>query len=145
MNTDIWDEGKVETVAKVLGTVDQLIIDSSIMEEMKTYHQNLAAAFEDYKEAYDKVHHHWMLRVYKWTGIPGNVITLLSSLMEKWKTRLEIWKDRKKVPVYGLLSNVVFSKVTAIHALVFVFLKSQYVNYSKNAKDTVWDIQERET
>ena len=37
-----------------------------------------------------------MLRVYKWTGIPDNVITLLSSLMRKWKTRLEIWKDGEK-------------------------------------------------
>ena len=38
-----------------------------------------------------------MLRVYKWTGILDNVLTLLSSLTTKWKTRLEIWKDRKKI------------------------------------------------
>ena len=80
----------------VLGTVDQLVIDKSIMEEMKTYYRNLAAAFDDYKKAYDKVHHDWMLGVYKWIGIPDNVITLLSSIMRKWKTRLDIWKDRKK-------------------------------------------------
>ena len=43
-----------------------------------------------------KVHHDWMLRVYKQIGIPANVITLLSSLMRKWKTRLEIWKDGRK-------------------------------------------------
>ena len=47
----------------------------------------------DYKKAYDKVHHDWMLRVYTWIGIPGNVIAGLSELMRKWKTRLEIWKD----------------------------------------------------
>ena len=29
-------------------------------------------------------------------GIPGNVITLLSLLMRKWKTKLEIWRDEKK-------------------------------------------------
>ena len=28
--------------------------------------------------------------------IPHNVITLFSSIMTKWKTRLEIWKDEKK-------------------------------------------------
>ena len=131
-------------VVGVLGTVDQLIIDRSIMEEVKTYHRNLAVAFYDYKKAYDKVHHDWMLRVYKWIGIPDNVITLLSSIMRKWKTRLEIWKDGKKVSVDELILCVVSSKVTAIRPLVFVYLKSKYVNYSKNPKDIVWDNQERE-
>ena len=79
-----------------MGTVDQLIIDKSIKEEVKTYHQNLAVAFYDYKKAYYKVHHDWMLRVYKWIEISDNEITLLSSMMRKWKTRLEIQKDGKK-------------------------------------------------
>ena len=59
-----------------MGTVNQLIIDRSIMEEMVTRHRNLAVAFYDYKKTYDKVHHDWMLRVYKWIGILDNVITL---------------------------------------------------------------------
>ena len=80
-----------------MGTVDQLIIDKSIKEEVKAYHQNLAIAFYDYKKAYDNVHHDWMLRVYKWIEISDNEITLLSSMMRKWKTRLEIQKDGKKV------------------------------------------------
>ena len=44
------------------------------MEEVKQYHRNLAVAFYDYKKVYDKVHHDWMLRVYKWIGIPDEVI-----------------------------------------------------------------------
>ena len=79
-----------------MGTVDQLIIDKFIMEEMKTYQRILAVAFYDYKKAYDKVHHDWMLRVYKWIGILDNVITLLSSIMRKWKITLGIWKDGEK-------------------------------------------------
>ena len=96
MENDIWDEGLLRAVAGVLGTVDQLITDRSIMEKVKTYHQNLAVAFYDYKNAFEKVHHEWMLGVYMWTEIPGSVITLHSSVMRKWKTRLEIWKDGKK-------------------------------------------------
>ena len=45
---DIWDQGQLGDVVGVLGTVDQLIIDRSIMEEVKTYHRNLAVAFFDY-------------------------------------------------------------------------------------------------
>ena len=37
-----------------------------------------------------------MLRVYKWIAIPRNVVTLLSSLMRIWKTRLQILKDGGK-------------------------------------------------
>ena len=57
MENDIWDEGQLGAVAGVLGTVDQLITVRSIMEEVKTYRQNLAVAFYDYKKAYDNIHH----------------------------------------------------------------------------------------
>ena len=64
MENDIWDEGQLGAVVGVLRTVDQLIIDKSIMEEVKTYHRNLTVTFYDYMRAYNKVHHDWMLRVY---------------------------------------------------------------------------------
>ena len=58
------------------------------MEEVKTQHRNLDLAFCNYKKAYDKVHHDWILRV--WIGLPANVISLLRQAMRYWKTRLEI-------------------------------------------------------
>ena len=64
---------------------------------MKQYHRQLAVAFYDYKKAYDKIHHDWMLRVYKWIGIPDEVIKLISKLMELWKSRLEIWSKGEKM------------------------------------------------
>ena len=47
----------------------------------------------------------------------------------------------EKVSVDGLILRVVSSKVIAICLLVFVYLKSQYINYSKNPKDTIWSNQ----
>ena len=38
-----------------------------------------------------------MLRVYRWIGIPDEVIKLISNLMELWKTRLEIWSKGEKI------------------------------------------------
>ena len=93
---NIWDEGQLGGVEGVLGTVDQLLIDTCIMKEVKERHRNLAAAYYDYKKAYDKVDHDWMLRVYSWMRIPVNVISLLRELMKKWKTRLEIRSNGKK-------------------------------------------------
>ena len=63
---EIWDEGQLGAIEDVLGTVDQLIIGRCIMEEVKQ-------AFYDYKKAYDKVHHDWMIRVYEWMKIIANI------------------------------------------------------------------------
>ena len=97
IENEIWGEGQLGAVEGVLGTVDQLIIDRCIMDEVKQYHRNLAVAFYDYKKAYDKVHHDWMLRVYRWIGIQDEVIKLISNLMELWKIRLEVWSKGEKI------------------------------------------------
>ena len=96
IENNIWDEGQLGAAEGVLGTVDQLIIDRCIMEEVKTQHRNLAVAFYDYKKACDKVYHDWMLRVYSWMGLPANVISLLRQVMRYWKTWLEIWNEGEK-------------------------------------------------
>ena len=36
---------------KVLGTVDQLLIDNAIMREVTDHHRNLAIAYYDYQKA----------------------------------------------------------------------------------------------
>ena len=73
----IWEEGQLGAAERVLGTVDQLIIDRCIMEEVKTQVRILVADFHDYKRTYDKVHHDGMLRVYSWMRLPANVISVL--------------------------------------------------------------------
>ena len=45
----IWDEGQLAAVEGVLGTVDQLIINKCIIQEIKQRHHKLAVAFYDYK------------------------------------------------------------------------------------------------
>ena len=101
----------------VLGTVDQLIIDRCIVEEVKQHHRNLAVAFYVYKMAYDKVHHDWMIKVYEWIGIPRSVIKLIKELMRKWKARLEIWNYGAKMTsrwiqiLYGFLQGDSYSPV----------------------------------
>ena len=44
------------------------------------------------------VRHDWMLRVYRWMGVPEKVVNVISKLMSRWKTRLEVaenWKTTK--------------------------------------------------
>ena len=60
-----------------MGTVEQLIINRCIMEEVKQYHRNLAVAFYDYKKAYDKVRNNLMLSMCQWIGIPKEIMELI--------------------------------------------------------------------
>ena len=41
---EIWDRNQMGTCQDVLGTVDQLLIDNCIMEEVRTHKRNLAVA-----------------------------------------------------------------------------------------------------
>ena len=51
MENKIWDEGELGVVEGMFGTIDQLIIDPCIMEEVKQHHKNFVVAFYDYKKA----------------------------------------------------------------------------------------------
>ena len=50
---NIWDRSQLGTWSGVLGTVDQLIIDNVIIDEVRNQQRNLAVAFFDYQKAYD--------------------------------------------------------------------------------------------
>ena len=78
-----------------MGTVDQLLIDAAIMDEVRNQQRNLAVAFYDYQKAYDMVRHDWMIRVYRWMGIQEKVVKVLIKLMKGWKTRLEVTQNGK--------------------------------------------------
>ena len=92
---NIWDRIQLGTCSGVLGTVDQLIVNNAIMNEVKNQQRNFAVAFYDYQKAYDMVRHDWMIRVYQWMGVPEKVVNVTVKLMEGWKIRLEVTEDGK--------------------------------------------------
>ena len=74
---EMWDKSQMGTRKDVLGTVNQLLIDNCMMDEVKTHKRNLAVAFYDYKKAYDIVNHDWILRVCGWMGISMKVCRMI--------------------------------------------------------------------
>ena len=134
-----WDEDQLGAVEGVLVMVDQLIIDSCIMEEVKQYHRNLAVAFYDYKKAYNKVRHDWMLRVYQWIGIPREIVQMILVLIEKWKTTLEIWNNGEKMISRWIDIMCGFLQGTVIHQLVFAFLRYQCASCYSRVKNIGWE------
>ena len=87
---EIWDKIQLGTCSGILCTVDQLLIDSAIMDEVREKKRNLAVLFYDYQKAYDMVRHNWMVRIFTWMGYPSKLINVLKQLMDGWKTKLEV-------------------------------------------------------
>ena len=71
------------TCEKVLGTVDQLLIDNEIMGEVRDHIRNLAVAYYDYQKTYDMVHNDRMLRLYGWMGIERKIQNVIKEVMKK--------------------------------------------------------------
>ena len=94
---DTWDKSQLGACSKVLGTKDHLIIDNAIMDEVREKQRNLAVAFYDHQKAYDMVRHDWMLRVYRWMGVPAKMVNVISTLMIGWNTRLEVTENGKTI------------------------------------------------
>ena len=70
------------------GTKDQLLIDKLVLKDCKRRHTNLTMAWVDYRKAYDMVPHSWILESLQMFGCASNVMKLISTSMEKWKTEL---------------------------------------------------------
>ena len=87
---EIWDKSQLGRCSGVLGTIDQLLIDSAIMDEVRKKKRSLAVSFYVYQKAYDMVRHNWMIRVSTWMRYPSKLINILKQLMDGWKTRLEV-------------------------------------------------------
>ena len=71
------------------------------MEEIKTYHRNLAVAFMTTRGNTDEIRHELRLKMNMWMYISENVTPSLSELMRMWKTILEIWNNGEKKAVDG--------------------------------------------
>ena len=60
---DLCDKCQLGAQKGVLGTTDQLLTDNCILEEVKEHRRNLAVSYYDYKKAYARAYHDWMMIV----------------------------------------------------------------------------------
>jgi hypothetical protein len=90
IRNNIWDGQQKGTRKGIFGTIDNLLVDRAVLEEVKQYERNLAVAYYDYEKAFDSVPFEWQIYCFKVCGISDPVIKTLSSLHAIWKTKLEI-------------------------------------------------------
>ncbi len=75
------------------GCKEQLLIDKLILKNCKRRKTNLHMCYIDYKKAYDKVPHSWILESMKMCGIAPNIISLFQVSLSQSKVNLFHGKD----------------------------------------------------
>lgn len=70
------------------GCKEQIIIDSAIVGEAKKLKKPLYTAYIDYKKAFDKIPHSWLMETLGLYKINPQIIQLLQHMMAKWQTKL---------------------------------------------------------
>ena len=72
------------------GTIDQLIINKMVMDNVKLKQRNILTAWIDYKKAFDSAPHDWIIKTLKIHKFDPVTTKFLRKTMNKWKTLLHL-------------------------------------------------------
>jgi len=70
------------------GTKDQLLTDKAVVKNCKRRKTNLEMVWIDYKKAYDRVPHSWIIECMDMYKVNGNIKAFIEKEMKHWKTEL---------------------------------------------------------
>ena len=76
--------------SNIYGTIDQLIINKMVMDNVKLKQRNISTAWIDYKKAFDSVPHDWIIEILKIHKFDPITTKFLRKTMNKWKTSLHL-------------------------------------------------------
>ena len=82
--TDEQAGGKKE----VWGCLEQLIINKTILDQVKKNRRSLITIWLDYKKAFDSAPHKWLFTALKLAKVPKKIIEVIRTLLKQWSTNL---------------------------------------------------------
>ena len=82
---NIISENQLGTVRECQGAKEQALINKIVN---RSHHNNLKACWIDVKKAYDSVSHLYLTDCLRKLNVPSDIIRVVESLLEKWKTTL---------------------------------------------------------
>ena len=86
---EIIPEEQKGNVSNCYGCIDQLLINSTILDDAKQNQKNLSLAWIDYQKAFDSVPQEWIVECLKMHNFDDITINFLRQTMDKWKTKLK--------------------------------------------------------
>ena len=60
------------------GTTEQLLINKTILKEVKNSQRNLVTVWFDYHKAFSSIPHSWLLQALKLAKVPGIIISAIN-------------------------------------------------------------------
>ncbi|XP_057310291.1 uncharacterized protein LOC130648267 [Hydractinia symbiolongicarpus] len=71
----------------VWGCVEQLLINKTVLSEVKNNRRNLVTIWLDYQKAFDSVPHSWIIESLRLAKVPRIMIDAIDSLTKTWTTK----------------------------------------------------------
>ena len=95
-------------VSNTYGTIDQLIINKMVMDNVTVKQQNISTAWIDYKKAFDPVPHDWIIETLKIHKFDPITTKFLRKTMKKWKTSLHLnhWDGQIKTDHFSINTGI---------------------------------------
>ena len=86
----------------VWGCTEHLLINKSIMSEVRNKKRNLITIWLDYKKAFDSVPHEWLIQSLHLAKLPEDLIRAIEHLTSQWSTVLHL-KGEEEVIVSDII------------------------------------------
>lgn len=101
------------------GCKEQLIIDQTITQQAVKEQRNLHTCYIDYKKAFDKIPHSWLIHVLKIYKIHPKYIKFLEKNMKNWKTKIHLKTPSTNITTDMIKINTGIFQGDALSALWF--------------------------
>ena len=75
---------------EVWGCTKQLMINKTILEEVKVNRRSLIFMWLDYQKAFDSVPHEWLIKSLELAKVPTKIINALKKVIKKWATNIHL-------------------------------------------------------
>ena len=102
------------------GCIEQLLLNKSILNEVKQKKRNLITIWLDYQKAFDSIHHDWMIQSLRLAKIPEKLIAAIETLTKQWATIVELHGNQSSITSDVInFSNGIFQG-DSISVLLFI-------------------------
>ena len=100
----------------VWGYLEQLLINKTVLNEVKQNCQNPVTVWRHYQKAFDLVPHEWLIESLKLAKLPPLIILAIDTPKKSWTTNMHI--SRENLHQTLLSTKMVFSKEMIISIVI---------------------------
>ena len=82
---------------EVWDCIEQLLLNKSILNEVKQRKRNLITIWLDYQKAFGSIPHDWMIQSLRLAKIPEKLATAIETLTKQWATIVQLQGDQSSI------------------------------------------------